>query len=527
MSFLDKYLDSGAASRPSELSAASVFNDRFDKEDRDKLLEEMREFDAASDRLDDFTHTGEAAFSDSFYSLVKARPETLPTEEIRPSHIVDKTVMEELMGVDEYGQVRMYTTNDTVASALAAVDMEPTLEVIFDKLQSEQDLAKELQDQMTEAAGLDAEAADLDAMMDDADSAQGVTQGDGDPVDYQAQRSAIEAARERLQQKMQETADQLEKGLEDSSSERRTQLQAAMHEAAKQAEDLETTHNMWGIESGAMLRLPAQERLEMAKRFRNERFRKIAQLFGPLKRMAFAEQKRKSTHSNDELYAIEQGDDLARLLPTELLALSDDDLEVDFMRRYVERELTQYKVKGVESLAQGGIIWCEDGSGSMGGDKEIWAKAVGLTLLHIAQQQKRSFFGIHFGSPGEIADFDFTDPNNIDLEKIIEFAELFFAGGTDFVTPLSRAVDLLREEYEAKGSVSADIVFCTDGQCGVDSAWLEEFKKEQELLDFKVYGIVVGGDPDMEPLATICDGRVLTVQDLRSGEDLRSLFGKL
>lgn len=54
---------------------------------------------------------------------------------------------------------------------------------------------------------------------------------------------------------------------------------------------------------------------------------------------------------------------------------------------------------------------------------QIWAKAVGLTLLQIAKAQKRPFYGIHFGGPRTIKCFDFRDPKNATVEKVIEFAE--------------------------------------------------------------------------------------------------------
>lgn len=527
MSFLDEYMNSGKGRRPSDLSRETISTDRFDREDEERLRMEMQSFYAARHRLKDFTPTGDDAFGDAFYALVKALPKTLDPGEIRPSHIVNRTVAEEIMGNDEYDRVRLHTTHDTVAAALAAIDLEPTLETIFDKLKAEQELAQQLHDQMMESAGLDAAAADLDDLMDQANSGEGVTSDDGEPVNYQERRDLIERQREQLRQQMQQTAEQLEQSLGDAKSKIRAELQAGLSNAADSAKDLEVTNQMWGIEPGAYLRLPVKERLEMAKRFRNDRFRKIAQLFGPLRRMAFAEQKRRTDRASEEIYSVETGNDLSRILPAEFLNLTDPDLEFEFLRRYVERNLAQYQVKGVDTLSQGGIIWCEDGSGSMSGDREIWAKAVGLTLLHIAQQQKRSFYGIHFGSAGEFATFDFRDPKKIDLEKAVEFAEVFFAGGTDFMTPLSAALDLLREEYDRFGATKADIVFCTDGQCGVDPEWLDEFKDEQNRLGFKVYGIVVGGNKESEPLATICDGRVLTVADLRGGEDVRTLFKRL
>lgn len=527
MGFLDEYLNSASGRRPSALSRETIFTDRFDREDEERLRQEMQSFYAARERLGGFTPTGDDAFGDAFYALVKALPRTLDPGEIRPSHLVNRMVAGEIMETDEYDRVRLHTANDTVAAALAAVDLEPTLETIFDKLDAEQKLAQQLQDQMAEAAALDGEAIDVDNLMAQADAGQGVTSEDGEPVNYQERRDQIERAREELQRRMNQTAEQLEESLKNAKDSVRMEISNAMRDVADAAKDFEVTNQMWGIEPGAYIRLPVRERLEMAKRFRNERFRKIAQLFGPLKRMAFAEQKRRTDHANEEIYSIETGNDLSRLLPAELLNLTDPDLEVEFLRRFVERDLGQYQVKGVESLAQGGIIWCEDGSGSMSGEKEIWAKAVGLTLLHIAQQQKRSFYGIHFGGAGEYATFDFREKKSIDLEQVVEFAELFFSGGTDFMTPLSVALDLLREEHAQVGATRADIVFCTDGQCGVDPEWLNDFKAEQERLDFKVYGIVVGGSAESEPLSTICDGRVLTVSELRNGEDIRSIFKRL
>ena len=246
-----------------------------------------------------------------------------------------------------------------------------------------------------------------------------------------------------------------------------------------------------------------------------------------MSRMAFAEQMRKTDYAHEEIYDIETGNDLSRMLVTEMLKLTDPLLKLEFYRRFFENGLVQYKLRGREKLAKGGIVFCDDGSGSMKGAPEIWAKAVGLTLFQIAKSQNRSFYGIHFGSPGETHAFDFTNPKETTYEELIDYAEMFFAGGTDFHTPLSEALAQIKKGYAAHGEVKADIVFCTDGQCGVDDKWLEDFKAEQEKLAFRVYGIVIGGNPQMEPLNTICDGRVLTVNDLRSGGDIREIFRRM
>ena len=98
--------------------------------------------------------------------------------------------------------------------------------------------------------------------------------------------------------------------------------------------------------------------------------------------------------SSEELLEVEQGDALHRLLPHELLSLHHPVLRKDFYRRFLDQELIQYSLRGVEDKGKGPMIVCLDGSSSMSGDKEIWSKAVTLTLLEIARKQRRLFRSI-------------------------------------------------------------------------------------------------------------------------------------
>ena len=499
----------------------TVRHDKWDREDYNRLLAEMAELGASEDRLTDVVETGSSMMADTYFSLVKSVPKVKPEQEVRPSYLINRAVMGEAMDLKEHEALRMYSVNDEVAAGLACVTMEPELEVIYDKLKQEQKLAQELEQQLQQMAGMQQEDADLDQMIKDAMSGES---DNGEAQDFQQQQAKIKEAMERLQQQIDQNTQELQSRLESAAPFIKQQMKDAIKKASEQAEDMEAMTLTWGLDPGAFHKLPARERIELAQRMNNEKFRRIARLFGPMSRMAFAEQKRKTQHSRDEVYDVELGGDLANVLPTELLAMEDEVLEYDFFRRYVEQGLLQYKLRGTEKIAKGGIIFNEDGSGSMGGDREIWAKAVGLCLLHIAKSQNRSFYGIHFGGPGMVKEFDFRDPRNVSLEQVIEFAELFFSGGTDFMTPLSRSLDILLEEYKHQGCVKGDIVFCTDGMCGVDEKWLQSFKEEQNRIGFRVWGIVIGGSPDSEPLNTICDGRVFTIKDLMDGNEVRDMF---
>jgi hypothetical protein len=75
-------------------------------------------------------------------------------------------------------------------------------------------------------------------------------------------------------------------------------------------------------------------------------------------------------------------------------------LRKDFTRRFLDGQLLLYSLRGIEEKGRGPVIVCLDGSSSMMGDKEIWAKALTLTLLEIARRQRRLFRSICFSSAG-------------------------------------------------------------------------------------------------------------------------------
>lgn len=305
----------------------------------------------------------------------------------------------------------------------------------------------------------------------------------------------------------------------------RETLSAAMNKATNEASALNETASAWGLEPGQLQRMNAEERMELARRLDNDRFRRVADLFGPMKNMMLTEQRRKTINTREEIVDVEMGDDLSRILPSEMLLLADEDSEWLFLKKYTERALVQYMMEGQEKLARGGIIICEDGSGSMHGEREMWAKAVMLCLLHLSRIQKRSFRLIHFGSPGQFKVIEFTKPEDYTIDRILDAAELFFGGGTDFYTPMNRALEFLQEDHEKTGETRADIVFVTDDECHVDPEFMEHFLEESTRMDFTTWGIsVTGGERRPGALDTMSRGKVAKIKDFGSGDDIRSIF---
>lgn len=413
------------------------------------------------------------------------------------------------------------SVGDEIGAALALIAMEPEYETLWDRLKNERKLAQQLAQQ---EQALEQQEKTVEELMKEL---EGLNPEDESWQEAQQNYQDNQDLLNQLRQQLAEGAAALSEQLDQDGPMIKNRVRSIVKKGLEEVGNAEASAQAWGLERGQLIRLDAATRLELANRLKNPRLKHIAELIGPMQRLAFAEQLRKTTHARDEVYDLSQGNDLERVLPLELMGIRHPLMRLDFYKRYINDELVQYELRGQERVAKGGIIVCEDGSGSMSGEPEMWAKAVSICCLQIAKAQDRSFYGIHFGSPGEIYCKDFRDPRNVTFEDVLDWAEVFFNGGTDFMTPLSKALEILQEEFQEKGAVSGDILFITDGACGVPEEWLQLFKEEQKRIGFRVFGCVIGGSRMSEPLRTICDGRVLTVADLKSGNDMRDIFREL
>jgi uncharacterized protein with von Willebrand factor type A (vWA) domain len=504
---------------PDDLSKEVVDHDKWDTNNLHAIQGEMKEFANSQRRLGKEYDTGWSAFTDTFFALVKANPEILDRKDVRPSHYVNRKIMDEAMKLTEYDELRMWSMNDIVAAAMSSVSMEDDIRTLFDRLEKEREQAKQLEQMMCSLQQMQ----DEDNEDSDEDSESPPEPGDGDQ-DFQSQmQDRLDALREQIAAAEAE----LDESLEDASTQISLDLKTAMKGAIEQAETMEGVAAMWGADPGQLRKMNPAERIKLAQRIDNDRIRKLADLFGAMLRMAFAERAKRTIHSRDEIHDVEMGNDLSRVLPVELLNLDDPILELDFYRRFYENSLLQYQLRGTEKLARGGIIQIEDTSGSMSGDRQLWAKAVGLVLLHIARSQKRPMYIILFGSAREIKVWDFRDTQNISPDQVLDYASEAFGGGTEFMGPLTHAREVIKWESEAEARVKSDLVMLTDGMAPVLPEWLEQWIEDQKTMDFKCYGVAIGCSSNSQPLFDICQGRTVEVKKLTDGNDMRPVFGAL
>lgn len=183
--------------------------------------------------------------------------------------------------------------------------------------------------------------------------------------------------------------------------------------------------------------------------------RELSRLAGRFKRILAAKRRSRVRHGADEVADIEQGDALPRLLPSELARLHHPLRRLALLRDLVERRCLQYRLAGAEPLGKGPLVVCLDKSGSMSGEKNLWATAVALALLETAAAERRPFGLLSF-TVG-IAHESLVLPGGA-----LPSEALFVgcAGGTDIDVAVERAFKLIAS---TPSMGKADVVLVSDG----------------------------------------------------------------
>ncbi|MDX6019114.1 ATPase RavA stimulator ViaA [Scandinavium sp. V105_16] len=172
----------------------------------------------------------------------------------------------------------------------------------------------------------------------------------------------------------------------------------------------------------------------------------------------------------EQVDGLQQSDDILRLLPPELATLGITELEYEFYRRLVEKQLLTYRLHGdawheklserpvvhqdVDEQPRGPFIVCVDTSGSMGGFNEQCAKAFCLALMRVALADNRRCFIMLFSS--EVVRYELTGPQG--LEQAIRFLSQRFRGGTDIASCFRAII----ERMQGPDWIDADAVVISD-----------------------------------------------------------------
>ena len=292
-------------------------------------------------------------------------------------------------------------------------------------------------------------------------------------------------------------------------------VSAAVDAAAEKAKEVQTILGAWSDDAGTMEKNAVNTEL-LQKVRQNPALLEISKHLGRFREI-FAQGKRNGyAYGRGETYALELGNDLSRAIGSEFAMLASPQTLPLFVKKYQQRRLKQYRRREPVHKGMGDIICCLDESGSTRGDAAAWGKAVALTLLDIAAENRRKFALVHFAGSSECK-VDVFLPGQYSVQDKLDAAETFLDGGTNFKRPLDEAIQLMDAGFE-----NADIVFLTDGLCELPEDYLETLRKEQTARKFTVTGILLdAGNPGMDFSLTPFCQKIYRISELTEDEIVR------
>ncbi|HEY3958656.1 MAG TPA: VWA domain-containing protein [Streptosporangiaceae bacterium] len=503
---------------------AAIVADRFDEMTWAETLEQAA---ALRDLADDLADTHDYAaelLRDVFLAAYKAAPQLRERAEMDPSRLVNHQVIASLLDSPEFAELRRETAGDPYAAAMAVLAQASALRRMLAKAEDAQQAAQQAAQARQDAAGA------AQAVQDALDTAAAQASEDGDvPADAAAAVQQADGQAEAATQAVTAADAAAAQALAAAAPGIRAAARAAAQQATGQVREETAVMRAWGVGPGELQRMSFAQRARLAGRLRSGRLGEWAQLIGRFRQMSAGERARKTEHAPGELVGITLGDDLGRLIPSETAALGVPALRAAFAARYAEQRLFIYETRGEAPAGQGAIIACIDTSGSMrggsagGATREAWAKACALALLDQARTARRDFAGILFSSAGEQMTFRFPAARPAAIGDVLDFAEFFYGGGTDFQTPLDAAADLLEDEYNNEGRMRGDIVLITDGHSHITEDWMRSWNDRKAHLGYRVFGVAVETRPG--PVLEALTDNLRAITDLAAPDAVHAAAG--
>lgn len=442
-------------------------------------------------------------FGDTFRALHTLRePELMGQDEIKPSRDLNRRILQQITASEKFTAIRPETRHDEIASAFAAINMS---EGLRDSLQEEMKEmvvgAKRMAEQEQQVTGAQEALEQLRQQVRE----QG---GKATPQQKQAMKEQAQAKTQARQQLAEQQAEQQQQGIGVAAIE-------AIDQALEGAqESVDAVASLPGTEPGTGQKLSPDEMIELAQKWKeNPELFEIAKMVGRMQRDIRYRRTNRVVGGREEIVDVKLGDDLPLLLPSEKVKLRHPLLRRDFMRRYYERSLVQYETRGYAEAGRGPIIVCLDGSGSMGGMPNVWARSLAISFIAIAKREKRDAAAVEFSSRGQQKRWDFMAKEPINPLKIVDFASHMFNGGTDITGGVIKAKELIDLVPEFK---TADIVLMTDGHDYYQDDD-QELREELRALGVRLHGVAIGSQTN-EYLEEMCES-VVPAWDLAGSND--------
>lgn len=418
--------------------------------------------------------------ADMWASLFKMKPEIVKGD-VDSFLKVNKSLMERIMSDENFINYRYFTRLDELSSAVGTVKFGmKTIEWLHDRQTEDAELHKQMQEIIAMQRQFRLQEWQKDS-------------GNTSHMSKVKIAELMTNFDEKLQQVLQDNDKSFSQVVEQAITETK-QVKVAVQSL------------LGGTRAGSgndeLKKVPLRNQLTLAEKISTDKkMKEIADWAGRFKQVA---RKKQKTNNSDSMVrnGVIAGNDIERLLPLELGLYMHPTTKIDFLRRFVEGQTMVFEQKGKKELGKGPIILCLDQSGSMH-SLDAQAKGFTLALMSIARRQKRDFCLILFSTRTQVLNYK---KGKILSSDILNLAQTFLSGGTNFSLPLSESLRIIKGNRFKK----ADVIFVADGEDKLSDFFLEEFNKMKKVKSVNVLSFILGEKTDT--VEQFSD-KVITVKD--------------
>jgi uncharacterized protein with von Willebrand factor type A (vWA) domain len=182
------------------------------------------------------------------------------------------------------------------------------------------------------------------------------------------------------------------------------------------------------------------------------------------------------------------------------MKLGIPELEIDFLRRFAERQCLCREFESTEKVGLGPIVIVVDESGSLVGSKNESAKAIALTLASIARKQGR-WCGLVAFSGGSGHRVLALPPTKWNQVQLYSWLESFIGCGSDQDVPVQEMPAIFTEICAPLGKT--DLIYVTDAELRISEKKASAFKAWKNSVQARLISLVLNSDPGQ--LSSISD----------------------
>uniref|UniRef100_A0A7C2V8U4 VWA domain-containing protein n=1 Tax=Ignisphaera aggregans TaxID=334771 RepID=A0A7C2V8U4_9CREN len=264
----------------------------------------------------------------------------------------------------------------------------------------------------------------------------------------------------------------------------RSSVRSALKKTMEYAETVkELQHFVQGYRAGVGHTLDLEDDVFMAlKLVRNTDIRNILKFLMRIPNIKSIAKKKKFAYQRGEVEGYAVGSDIERLVPMELAYPS-----VYLYMKMAENKLLLYNK--VLYMSMGPIYVLIDKSGSMDGEKILWAKATALALLMRCRKEKRPFYVKFFDSePYKLMKVKANAKPSEVLKTVEYIAAVRNGGGTDISKSIITACN---DIMKLRSRELSDIIVITDGEDRIAKSLV---RKSLAYAKARLISVMIMGD---------------------------------